>query len=68
MSDFKLTHPNFEWEGRQTCAMNTEELLIILGKVSVVVCIIGNQNCPNFDLIKFITIWHYTANCCKIKL
>ena len=34
MSDFKLDHPNFEWEGRQTCVMNSEELLDILGKVS----------------------------------
>ena len=34
MSDFKLDHPNFEWEGRQTCVMNSEELLNILGRVS----------------------------------
>ena len=34
MSDFKLDHPNFEWEGRQTCVMNLEELLNILGRVS----------------------------------
>ena len=34
MSDFKLEHPNFEWEGRQTCVMNSEELLNILRKVS----------------------------------
>ena len=34
MSDFKLTHPNVEWEGRQTCVMNSEELLDILRKVS----------------------------------
>ena len=31
MSDFKLDHPNFEWEGRQTCVMYLEELL---GKIN----------------------------------
>ena len=34
MSDFKLDHPNFEWEGRQTCVMTSDELLDILGKES----------------------------------
>ena len=29
MADFKILHPNIEWEGRQTCTMNLEELLAI---------------------------------------
>ena len=29
MADFKIQHPNIEWEGRQTCTMNSEELLAI---------------------------------------
>ena len=29
MTDLRILHPNIEWEGRQTCAMNSEELLVI---------------------------------------
>ena len=29
MTDLRILHPNIEWEGRQTCAMNSEELLAI---------------------------------------
>ena len=33
LSDFKLDHPNFEWESRQTCVMNSEELLKVSEKM-----------------------------------
>ena len=29
MTDLRILHPNIEWEGRQTCTMNSEELLAI---------------------------------------
>ena len=30
MTNLQILHPNIEWEGRQTCTMNSEELLTIL--------------------------------------
>ena len=29
MTNLRILHPNIEWEGRQTCTMNSEELLTI---------------------------------------